>query len=632
MTQPYQFKVELHRFAKLSRDTLEPLDLTPFVKSIDISLSTAGPWEQASLVLEAPRPRQYLRVLTEAFRGGWLVITDRKYGLGTGTDAAARHESSHRERAIFWGYVSSRRGSLRVDERGALHTGAIPMTALGWFDFLGRVRVQKAPGVVNSTGTLIGPKDWKNLFDALAATSMGTEDIDGSGREFRRRDIGESLKPLLEVVGRVLLPPTLGGREKIKSEVSAALTTVDLTRERVSSRGTVTRSRLGSLGDKISVVHDAATRDRHAPNVVVDPVPGWTIRGIQSFAMNQSTAQQLILGTFSGDPNMIELYPTLEDPALFRPKEKALPAAPQDLSVRTQATTQGDVTFGALRRKEPGPETTGPKPESEKHRLATPQFANETAKALGANPALVYRMKPWRTEELSEHVGHKDVLARQLKPGDLDSSIFRGVTWRANDGAIRSYLARDIFQVEFGRDDADHVNCVTVGLPTQPDSDIRWLERAGLPLIRRHSNSFVWRNGLRVYEPQWPFWPTFDSKDKSSTDALIGGLRTVAAQAAQFMGFADRFLTGSISMRYDGTIRPGQFIDVAIPGAGTGVRLSAYVDAVSHRIWVEAQGQVMARTNVQYSRGLMGEGMDRDQQYDLGDEDAANADQSGSSQ
>jgi hypothetical protein len=131
----------------------------------------------------------------------------------------------------------------------------------------------------------------------------------------------------------------------------------------------------------------------------------------------------------------------------------------------------------------------------------------------------------------------------------------------------------------------------------------------------------VWRNGLRVYEPQWPFFPPFDDDAKSFSTDLIKGLRTVAVQASQFMGHADRFLDGSVSMRFDSSLRPGQFIDVNIPAKGDGLRLSAYVERVSHRVWVEAKGQVMARTTAVFSRGLVQEKMDRGQQFLLSDPD-----------
>lgn len=609
MPQPHRFRLVLHRFGVQGRSA-DPVDITDYVKQVNIGLALVSPWESVSLLLVMPRPMQFFfgagRVVAPN-TGNWLVIYDDAYhGDNFGRDPLG-------PRAIFWGYITTRRGKISAQPGGKIVSSPLPITAVGWFDFLGRVRVQKAPGG-QTVGTLLAPGSWDEIFKALADTAQVSETTPGG--ETRRRDIGASLDKLLEVVGAVDLPPSLGGSDTVEKVVpdrgNIDRGVSDATLMAQGFTKVVTRK--ARLGDRISVVHDADTRDNYAPNLPVDPVPGWTIRGLQAYGQSRATAQQLIMGTFGGDANMIEIFPSLEEPGAVDP-----PAAPRgvlwqrtestdtspalDESIRRSESRVGKLTFGALKslapEKSPKEGTAGGGVGKVDKKIA-PKFANSTAKALGANPVLVYRMRPWRDVELSEHVQHRDVVARTLSPLDLDDDVFQGITWRGNRGSIRSYQASDGIEIDWLQDDAQHVNTVTVGLPTQPDSEIKWLGRSGLPLV---SPQLVRRKGLRVYEPDWPFFPPLQDDDTG----FMASIATVAAQASQFMGAADRFSAGTISMRYDGTLRPGMCIDIDLPLIDAGIVFRAYVERVDHTIAAGEKGTITARTKVTYSRGLFGE-------------------------
>jgi hypothetical protein len=580
----------LHRFVS------EPINITKYVKAIRSTHSIRAPWETLQMVLSMPRPLQFLGGLDIPGRdrrsdspriGDWVVFYDDAYD---GKDDA---------RAVFWGYITNDGSNIRALRGGAIESGTVQVTALGWFDYLGRARIQKAPGAIRPRGGLLSPSQWDGLFKGLVGAAQQSERVGGVvGGEIRRRDVGASLQEALEVVALTQLPQSLGGAEKIQREVQNAESAL------LPSETVVTTT---NLGIQVRVVHDADTRDQFAPNMAVDPVPGWTIRGIQAFSQRQSTALQLILGTFGGDPNMIELFPSLEEPGAVD-----TPSQTGQSNVYINPNDEDEFGFGSIEgtrrgKKEDTPKegTAGGGVGKGKKKVA-PSLANETSRALGANPVLVYRMRPWRDEELSDYISRNDTLGRKVSRKNLDDDVFRGITWRGNRGAIRSYGASDIINASHGFDDAEHVNCVTIGLPTQADSDIKWLERSGLPLMAPHHPRFggiITQRGLRIYEPDWPFFPPFQDDNTSLMQSLI----TVATQAAQFMGAADRFATGIIDLRYDSTLRPGMFIDAIVPESGDGVMLRAYAESVTHSIEVGEKGEITARTQVVYSRGMFNE-------------------------
>ena len=193
----------------------------------------------------------------------------------------------------------------------------------------------------------------------------------------------------------------------------------------------------------------------------------------------------------------------------------------------------------------------------------------------------------------------------------MDENILRGITWnRKTNGVIRhgyAYGEDEIANWSGTQDDADHVNCVSVGLPTQANSATQWLGSIGLPLVARKS---VDRFGLRHFNPRWPYFPPLDeqAQNAGTQAAMFASIYTVALQAMQFMGAADRFWKGAVRMAtFTPELRPGMTVefdlrDVFDPGSG---RMTAYVDKVHHRVEVKENGAVTATSTVSYSRGAL---------------------------
>ena len=328
-TQPYKFRVEIHRFGP-GLSGADPTDITRYVKKINISQSVSGPWESLSLEMALPRPLQFTyrkegNLIPHV--GQWVVVYDDAYGASPG----AAKDFHNTARALFVGYVMTARGGISANNEGLINSGQVSVQAVGWLDLLGLVRVQKAP-VSRSRGTLLSfnerllktrsqgtvliPSAWTEMFQAMSGTAMGAErDADG---KVQRRDVGKSLQALVKVVGRVMLPPSIGGGRTSEKRTIADPTQDKETREALLKFGAasidVTVNTLTSIGDRVVVVHDKDTRDAYAPNLDVDPVPGWTVRGIQSVQQKRGTAQQFITSTFGGDPNLVELFPVLTDP------------------------------------------------------------------------------------------------------------------------------------------------------------------------------------------------------------------------------------------------------------------------------------------------------------------------------
>lgn len=582
----YKIAVKTYKFGRPNTPSAIT-NITRFVKGFEVNLALRAPWETLSLDLVVPFSLQFSAKSPVPVLGDWLVVEDEAIG-----------------QAIFWGYVAKSGGSLKAMPQGHTVTGGVRVTVIGWLDFLGRHQIRRAPGTTRSQGGLLAPSEWDELFNALVEGTTASSVLTPEG-ETERRDIGAGLQEVVRVLGSVQLPGSIGGvgtvtkevadRRGVDSVASGGPTDAQLIRLGLSR--SVTRPL--QLGDQIKVVHDGATSSQYAPEFVADPVPGWAIRGIRAFGMRKATAQQLITATFGGDPNMVELFPTLASPGAIADSEDGLDggyrAGPDPFAASDE---EGTNVFGPVDR------STGPTPEPkvETPKEFAPKLANKTSEVLQANPVLVYRVSPWRDESLADFVARNDTISNRRSK--LDPAIFPGVTWRR--GAVRVIPSDEVSFLNYEFTDANHVNCVTVGLPTQADSDIKWMQRSGLPLIaptHPEYGGIVERRGLRVFEPDWPFFPPFE-EDSS----LMQSIFTVATQASQFMGAASRFAAGVVRSAYRSRLRPGMFVDVGLPSLQSPITLRAYVHTVKHKGTVGERGHVSIRTETMYSRGLFNEG------------------------
>jgi hypothetical protein len=236
------------------------------------------------------------------------------------------------------------------------------------------------------------------------------------------------------------------------------------------------------------------------------------------------------------------------------------------------------------------------------------KLASGLATNLGKNPVIIYRMRPWRAEPLSDFVsktvGRPDQVTLVSREGGIveetrtqnalgsdnfNLDTFPGTTWRYDDAPRVDKSA--LIGLDFAVDDMNHANTVTVGLPTQADSPVRFMQRLGLPF---YSDNAILTRGVRLYQPQWPFFPPVDNRSIGATSrSILGGvvgvsrqsnmlrdMRTIALLAMQYMAGADRFENGSVLLEYSPQVRHGEPIRIGMPKGvpGDSKELVGYVE------------------------------------------------------
>ena len=384
-------------------------------------------------------------------------------------------------------------------------------------------------------------------------------------------ELGLGLRSAVSVMLNLRLPPTLGG---------------------------------GLLGEAIRVVYDNATAaDAQVPWLQCDPVRGPRLMGVDSFYPASTNLLDILTGMFRPDGQMIEFWETL---------------AP--LKRESQATRD----------------------------------------ALGAVPVLVYRIRPWRKEPLGDFLA-RDKAARapqtqvSLSPlqrliagveqgaaqaagappqgnvPDPDATLvatYSAPTWVPSKG---NYFEVDRDGIDFptpSRADSERVNTVTLGLPTQADSPVRFWSQAGLPFMDASS---VERYGARLFQPNWPYFPPSATKSlansplnnaassalanaiaqgvgqsQSDVDAvsLVGYIYTVAGLAAMMFLNRERFYRGTFTTGtlQDGAVHIGVPVTIKLPPGFTFV---AYTESIGHHVTFNGpNGACNGYMSITYSRGL----------------------------
>jgi hypothetical protein len=625
--------------------SLEKFDITGFVTSININLRLTRPWETLELGLALPGRHGVInrganRLPGVPSLGDWVVVQAR----------GAKSRNSKDVAAVFLGRVSTISPTATVTGDGRKDFRRVTVGVDSWCESLGKNQVYVALLAKESVGTLFASKasDKDRFIDV---------DESGLGVQRRRRDLPRSWGELMTSIFAGL-KATEASEFKIPNESTAGFRTsfqsdalgkafekmwVSLATMRVPStlagqtiyserRGDRNSLNMGEyLGDVVPVVYNQPTAEKYAPRMTVEPVPGWTVEGVKSIYPQGQSSLDLILGSFMADQNMVEIFPTLE------PYDEARSTGGD----RTEAATEAfydrqfaDEARRGLAASDPG-DLIG---NALRAGLNSGIFTDRTkqvpqgnpasglAKALGVNPVIVFRVKPWRTQELDDYITNSfgPYGAGAKVNGRLNDRIFRGITWH------RKTSKRDFFNDQggdishgfrYGEDmiqswvgefnDADHVNCVSVSLPGQTNSALQWLDSAGLPIVTREDINI---HGLRHFPVNWPFFPPMeevehgDSKKKSKPLGLLESLYTVAAQASQFMGNADRFLTGTVTLaKFSPELRPGMTAEFDVQDLRSDTpTLTAYVDQVQHVISVDPNtGAIQSTTTVTYSRGAL---------------------------
>ncbi len=345
----------------------------------------------------------------------------------------------------------------------------------------------------------------------------------------------------------------------------------------------------GSLADAITVVYDNASASQaRLSDLWCDPVKGPRIMGTGGYFPESTNVLDFLRGIFVPDPRLVEFWETLA------------PLAQESQAARDK---------------------------------------------LGANPVLVYRIAPFRTQSLASFLSETSATQQSgaaqptqtLATGGTDAPVvvadpdrallaaYEVPSWQPSRGSFVS-IDRDFVQFPSPqRTDAERVNLVTIGLPTMPDAPIRFWPEAGLPYVDEAS---VRRYGVRLYQPNWPFFAPTTTAPTANTalgtvaqqgatagalgansggtgngETLVGYMRAVAGLAAMMFLGVERFYSGRFTLgTLTGKVDIGRPVTLAFPGGGT---FGAYAEAVTHEANFDGpQGQCQGSSAVQYSRGV----------------------------
>lgn len=581
-------------------------DLTEFVTSVSWSHGTSQPWGSIKASLAIPRRQWASRM---PYLGDWLVVRDNPTG-----------------KALQWAYVTDRSTGITSSTQGHITTTQTSISAISWLDFLGHISLYTSPLIGKQHGTIINSNDWlRGPWSAIGEimserfSDEGYTDILWFGK--KRKLPGYALARVLAELPLPLIP--FGLSEPKPKQVETE-----------------------QVQNAVRVVYNDATAISYAPLRQLEAVPGY--RADASVAqlaapLRDVSVLNILQHTFMVDPNLVEFFPSLEDPGTVEVsgdvRDSAIQrAAAEKYDVAGKQYLQSLVASGTtahfgetLDQAEEFKKTKlGPHLKEGLRKAAQEggqRFASRTGAELKQNPVLMYRMRPWRVMSVAdmltarpaaekkraqdEDAGFDRLVDGHLETFKYDRTTFNSKTW---DERLAVTIPADIINgISFDATDSAHINAVGISLPNAPEIPVDLMAELGLPLLRRDSISM---RGVRMFRPLWPFMPPSDGTKPD--EPMMAFLRTMAMISAQIMLLNDRFETGAIQCSYMPVVRHGEPISVELPfgvpgtsksraSVGLSARMLAYAEGVTHTVEVGAQGAVTGKTTIAYSRGLLNE-------------------------
>lgn len=462
--------------------------------------------------------------------------------------------------ALAWGRASRIRTRWTNNQEGASMTDAVEIACESWFAMLGRARLACVSDVRYTSGLLVQTApDWYNLL-TRTVLSRATQEPPGASFDRWWREAAAFRVP----------DALLGGRQ-------------------------------GILGEQVPLVHDRQSAAAFAPMRLPQTlrVPGTALQAFASAAARGSWLGWM-QATFVGDPAMCELFPSLEYP-----------------------TERTDPSDGPWRHLEDGAE--GRIAISYTDAGARSWAGELTSLGLGlggAQPVLVYRLRPGLTEPLTttsalahptgdapdvpraQEVGELGGLPTSYGQEQVGQRPLFGVQWY-------DLTPERVLDVDLSWDDGDRINGVGVSLSGVGAAGMGLWGALGQPIMGGRSE--IENHGLRLLEVDWPICPPGVVASDLSTDqerlqAQIGDRVTALAEMAWACGAAvDRdFFPARVTVQaaFSPYSRAGHWLRV---DAGQGRRLVGYVDRVVHSWRADEDGKFSGRSTFTLSRVAFGD-------------------------
>lgn len=528
--------------------------------------------------------------------------------------------------AVAWGIVVDVRTKVNVRPDGTLSKNTWSVSAVGWFDYLSRVDLvvfdslrEVTPGTNQREvdGTVFGNFEDPYvmirgpLYDEITAignspafasltvpTSEKPLPKDGVAGVFEAisnvaslNNVGKALDIFLRTVLRIYLPTSLSGPAAPASNKNGGPSTA------AAPTGTVTQP--GQLRESIRVIYDPDSAEAYSgaglsdraglPSRQAEPVVG-TRPAFQNIANGSSKIGGIIQGTWGADQLLVEMFPSLEDPGTGQDMNAS--ARKFVSRVVGEAATRAGIAASYI-----------PQPVTAPGAPASAGLLPGVAQALGRNPVLLYRIRPWRTQPLLEWVQSLvaydpgfALLATSIASAIGEVPTVQQVTWDISR-AVRLSTS-DIYGLDISASDEDVATLFTSQW-AGGDTPEMINPFSGLPIFDVATLTF----GGRLYTVSWPFAFGNDGLSAPTKSSTTQQVQIVAAQAAQFGLANQRFYSGSVSSRFRPDVRHGEPVAFEFPGQ----TLIGYCERVQHMVSISESGIATKRTTVTFSRGCWSE-------------------------
>jgi hypothetical protein len=477
----------------------EAVEVTRFVTDAQWSVSIFAPWESASLTMRMREDQAAQVFLDRPYTpvlGDWVSIHD---------DADA---------LVFWGSVSRIGRRESADPSGALSIPFWSVTLESWFSALARHRIYVAPGLKNelqvtARAYIIDSTTWGDLVSAWL-TSFGFEGPGSFLASLWKTEVGLGF-PLIGMRA----PETLG----------AYL--------RLSTGGALAFSDVPIVYDPESALDKAVDRQGQ-----MLPILGNSLASLQS-ARPGGSVIDMVRNSFSGDANLIEMFPSLE----VGGDGKLRPA----LIYRLRP-----LLLEPLRR-------LGGEPEAQPLAAErTGLFQTPVSIKPGLNPTRyelrrVYALNGWEWSEDS----------------------------RINTVVVNSAFASNSPQA--------------LGLVARPVVDGPDVARHGARMLE-----VDWPFVPRYQEDEAKWQSFLGAAGVKPSTTVRDFLESLGELAATFNGRGEELISGSISVAFDPALKAGHWFTAQV---GAGFWLTAYAQAMSHSLQVDNNGVSAGRTSITFIRG-----------------------------
>lgn len=352
-----------------------------------------------------------------------------------------------------------------------------------------------------------------------------------------------------------------------------------------------------TLGVTAYVVHDEATAAKYAPmrsGTVEAVMGGMQLPSVGALQPNHPSLLNFFLTTFYANHEAVEFFSSLEYPAK---------------NVEADLNSLG-VALG------------------------------------GAQPVIVYRLKPWIMEAINSDAVMRTSEAKDKAAAAAKLTMDRvGIGKRASRTAGAHGVqwfdwARDeVVSVQMGWNDSNRVNLTFGNWCGAALDDPAHYGLTGTPIVP--DTTTIKRHGLRSYAMRWPFFQKGGESDVGKAAGVVADAATAAAIAAAATGFpgasaaastvaqvakavqkitmpdyhnsiielawmmsgdGQRWCSGSLGGLYKPQVKPGHWGKVDFHDA----TLTFYIEAVSHSVTVDqSSGHVRKDTTVRFSRGTL---------------------------